>query len=375
MESPEINVGLSKKIKTNANKFIQGNEWNYVPFPNIAPFNEWYPGFMRGEYVCITGGTSSSKTQFTKNIFMFTAIEWAIKNNIDYKVIWFGLEESVEEARYSLYSWLLYKASGGSIRYNIEDFECVGKSVNPEHFEILEKVDALFEKFWSYVHFFDMVDNSYGIYIETKRIAVKRGTFYNLKKALTAEEVLGGEKWTDYKPHNPLEYVAVVVDHIGLMEPQKDEKDLAAAMKKCSKNMRFYITKKFNYIGVVVQQQMLEMENLEHIRESQVYASLQGLGDSKVLSRDYKTVLGITNINRYGLKMANTSVGNVPVSELGDYQRVISILKRRFGKTNRRCVTFTDGCVGHFATLPKPKSEDFNLLTQKIKEYEKLREV
>ena len=83
---------------------------------------------------------------------------------------------------------------------------------------------------------------------------------------------------------------------------------------------------------------------------------------------------GITNINRYGLKMANTSVGNVPVSELGDYQRVISILKRRFGKTNRRCVTFTDGCVGHFGTLPKPKSEEFNLLTQKIKEYEKLRE-
>ena len=74
MESPETTVGLSKKIKTNANKFIQGNEWNYVPFPNIAPFNEWYPGFMRGEYVCITGGTSSSKTQFTRNIFIFNAM-------------------------------------------------------------------------------------------------------------------------------------------------------------------------------------------------------------------------------------------------------------------------------------------------------------
>ena len=367
---------LSEKIIKNAEKFQKGDDWNYLPFPDIKPFSEWFPGVRRGEYLCITAGTSASKSQWTRYVFMFNAIQWAIKNNIDYKLIWFGLEESIDEAKYALYSWILYKISGGKIRYNIEDFEGVGKSVNldPENAILYKKADDVFEKFWSHIHYFDMVDNSYGIYIETKRIAVQRGTFFNKGVKLTSEQVLEGEKWTDYKPKNPNEFVTVVVDHIGLMEPQKDEKDLQTAMKKCSKNIRFYITKKFNYIGVVVQQQMLEMENLEHIRESQVYASLQGLGDSKVLSRDYQTVIGLTNINRYGIKIANTSVGSINVEALGDYQRVVSILKRRFGKTNRRCVVFTDGCVGNFEELPKPKTPEFASYVDKVKEYERLRE-
>ena len=92
---------------------------------------------------------------------------------------------------------------------------------------------------------------------------------------------------------------------------------------------------------------------MDHIKEDQVYASVQGLGDAKTLSRAYLNIIGITNINRYNKKLAYVDEGSISINGLGDYQRVIGILKRRYGKSNKRYLMFFDGCDGWFQHLKK----------------------
>lgn len=336
------------KIKNNKKDFEAG-VLNYVPLPaEFKQFAAWYPGTRRGEYVGITGGTSSAKSQITRCIYLFNSIHWAIKNKVNLKVLWFGLEESKDEAKYYLLSWLLYKTYG--IRYNIEHFEAVGKTVKDEHLDHIGQIEKTFNLFWSYIEFHDAEYTTHGIYNTVLEFAGTRGTFY-----YRGEVVKVGEKYDEYRPNDPKEFVIAVFDHLGILE-KTDEGSDRLAMGQMSRYIRQYICKLLNYIGVAVVQQMSEMENLEHIKSDQVYASLQGFGDNKTITRDMMTIIGITSPARYGINTLNTNqthLGNkgsfnVGKLEVGDAYRVLGILKRRFGLVNKRTLLLFDGCVGFF---------------------------
>ena len=359
-------MNLFNKIKENLTNFLQGKE-SYIPHPKeLGEFSKWFPGRMKGDITCVTGGTSSAKTSFIK-FLIFKAIEWAIKNNKNYHVLWFGLEESEDQFDYSLLSFLIYQKSGKNVRYNIEHFEGLGKSIKQEHMKSIEDIMPMFEKYKSYVTFYETVANSHGIYKTIRDFARKRGKFFFEGKPLSDTDE--GKQWDKYVPNDPEEFVEVIIDHLGELHVQQDEKDLSDAMTNLVKKLRMYVAKVFKYSIIPAHQQMLEMENLDHIRENQVYASLQGLGDNKRVSRAYLNVIGITNINRYGLQVANTNTGSYNIGQLQDFQRVIGILKRRYGIVHRKTCVYFDGCTGWFEQLPKPGTKEYNDTIEKIKKY------
>ena len=346
------NNSLLARIKNNHNDYLAGR-FNYIPLhKDFGTFAQWYPGTMRGEYVGLTGGTSSAKSQITRCIFLYGAIEWAIRNNINLRVKWFGLEESEDEARYYLLSWLLFKTY--KVRYNIEHFEGIGKTMYPEDLEKVGKIQDTFDKFWSYIDFFDSTYTTSEIHDTVLKGAEERGTFYLEDTPLSAVNRL--TKYTKYVAHDPNEFVIVVGDHFGILEQTPDESDERKSMIRLSKIFRQHFCKRLNYICVGVIQQMAAMEDLEHVKAEQVYASLQGFGDCKVIARDMMTVIGITNINRYGINTAITQQENIGLKGkinfgndgIGDFQRVLGILKRRYGVVNKRAALGFDGCVGHF---------------------------
>jgi len=268
---------IINKIKKNREAFKQGIT-DYLPHPkDMGTFSKIFPGRLRGDVTAITGGMGSAKSSLVRHL-VFRTIEWAIKEGKDYKVLWFGLEESREQFEYSLLSWLVYRNSSGLIRYNIEHFEGLGKSIKDEDLPYIELAEKDFETFMERIIFHDLVLNSFGIYKEVRDYARKHGTFYNEGKALTDQDIANKEKWDTYKAKNPDEFVEVVVDHIGLLVPQKDERDVPEAMTNLMKSLRIYAAKMFRYSIVLVHQQALEMEDLDHVKEKYVYASIQGLG-------------------------------------------------------------------------------------------------
>ena len=346
---------------------LQAGDLPYIPHPpELGGFTKVFPGRLKGDVTCVTGSTGSAKTSLTKYL-IFKAIEWAIKNNKNYHVIWFGLEESKEQFEFTLLSWLLYKESRGKTRYNIEHFEGLGKTVNDADLPYIELMEDTFDKFMSYVSFHDLTLNSFGIYKEVRDFARSRGTFYYKNTPLTLEDLQAQRKWDRYQATDEKEYIEVVVDHISLLTVQKDEKDTREAMTNLLKHLRIHAAKMFKYSVVIVQQQALEMENLDHIKEKYVYASVQGLGNNKELSRDYLNIIGITNINKVGIKIAEVENGSINVSGLQDFQRVIGILKRRYGKANKKYLTYFDGCVGWFHEIDVLNIQKY---TEQIKKYE-----
>lgn len=360
---------IGEKIRKNRVDFLAGVQ-NYIPHPKeLGKFTEYFPGRMKGDITCITGGTSSAKTSLCK-FLVFKAIEWAIENKKNYKVKWFGLEESTEQFEYSLLSHLIYKESKGRVRYNIENFEGIGKSVLDEHIEKIESMQEVFDQYMSYIEFDELTANSYGIYKETRDLAISRGKFSYKGNLLNKEQIIAGERWDKYSPDDPNELIEVVIDHLSELHVQENEKSLNDAMTNLMKNLRLRVAKGFNYSVIPIQQQMLEMENLDHVKENFVYASLQGLGDNKTVSRAYLNVIGITNINRYGLRIANTVNGSYDISQLQDFQRVIGILKRRYGTVNRKIGCYFDGCCGYFEQLPPIATPEMSKVVEKIKSYQ-----
>jgi len=93
--------------------------------------------------------------------------------------------------------------------------------------------------------------------------------------------------------------------------------------------------------------------------------------DNKRIGRDYLNIIGITNLNRYGLKTSKVETGEINISGLGDYQRTIGILKRRYGKANKRFLMFFDGCTGVFKEIEKEHLDKYGQLAKKYdKEYD-----
>ena len=92
-----------------------------------------------------------------------------------------------------------------------------------------------------------------------------------------------------YEPNDPEEYVMILIDHIGLISTQKmNGKDLTLheSISLLSSNYLIKLRNRFNYIPVVVVQQAIAGENIEHRKAGALKPSVANLGDNKLIARD-----------------------------------------------------------------------------------------
>lgn len=357
-------MSLSERILTNQKNVEQGRH-NYIPNPpEFGILTEEWPGRLKGDLTCLTAGSSVGKSTMAR-FMVFRTIDWAIKNNVKYKCLYFALEESVLQFQYALLSYLLYKIY--KIEYNIEHFEAVGRKVDPKHYKYLVELDPIIEQYMSYVIVVDNINNSYGIYKYIRDYAKTVGKFFNKNhEEVTFDLETNDTAWKYYElnPENEDMFIEILIDHLSELSPQTNEKDVANAMENLTRDLRHSVTKRMNFMVIIIHQQMLELENLEHIKSSMIWPSLQGLGDNKRVGRTYLNIIGICNPARYDFKKIKVSSGTFDLEELGFYQRCFNVIKRRYGKVGLKSISGFLGCAGHFTKIDDP--DDYRNFTDYI---------
>ena len=342
---------LTERIKKNTQDFKEGRI-NFLPFPKLGKFTDWFPGLMRGEVTCFTGTASSGKTSLVKWLIVFNGIKWAIKNNKKFHIIYFGLEESEQFFRYSLLSWILWEKF--QIRYNVKDFECIGTCVDEKHFGMIEQAEKTLRKMLTYITYYDSIYNPTGMLKAVREYAFNNGTFYLDGNKIEAIELLS-KGWNHYSSNDPDEFIVPVFDHLAILHSESGKSE-HQAIADCVENARAYAAKKFNYSPVFIQHQDNTTEGNENRRNQEVLCTMAGLAKNKEVNRSYLNLIGITNLNRTNEVGANTGIQNwdgIMIPRMGNHSRTINIIKNRYGTVGVNDTCFFDGKCCNFETLDK----------------------
>lgn len=354
------------KIRKNRELFLSG-KLRCIPFRNAPRLTAYFPGIIKGMLDCISSSTSVGKTTIAKQLYVINAIDFAIENGIDLKILYFALEESEEQFDYTIYSALAYRET--ELRLNIREFESFTTAISEETISTLEnsRMEALFQQYKSYITVDDKTYNSTGIYKAIREFAGSRGTFF-----MDGQPATDPKHWNSYEPNNPDEFIIVIVDHLGELNPEEKEVDVKGAIENMTRYLRHYVTKRFNYNCLAIHQQMAAKEDLEHKKENYTRVSAQGLGESKTVGRRYMNILGINDPSRYGYTVYPNENG-YQVNLLSGYFRTINIVKQRYGPVNKEVGIFFDGKTGYIKELPLPSDlQNMMRVYEKVKEYDSI---
>lgn len=269
----------------------ESGKYNSIPF-GLTSLDR-HVRIIRGCQYIVTASSGVGKTQLTKFLFVNQPYKFVKEHpeaGIKLKIFWFAHEESKHEFMLTLICNRLKEKYG--IDMNVMDLESMkDKSLSDDVLTKVLECREYFEELSKCVEVIDYISNPFGIFKMVREYARANGKFY-----LNGQEVTEvGGMYDTYVPNDPSEYVIVVNDHIGLLQPEAtlDTNTLYGAMSKwsaeyCRKN----ISKHFGYIPVNVQQQVAEKEKLQFTNkgesiEQKLEPSLDGLGENKTTQRDF----------------------------------------------------------------------------------------
>jgi hypothetical protein len=370
-------MSLRERIIENLHKrrdTVINGKVNCIPLP-FKRFKNEFPGIERGTYYLVSGPTKSAKTQITNYLFVYNTVLYMYyyPGVIEAKISYYPLEETPEAITLRFMSFLLnhlYK-----VRLSPTDLKSTNneKPLDAAVLELMERdkfkeIMAVYEKV---VTFYDDT-NATGIYKNFKNYAENNGTTYY--KTVKTKDETGQEierKIFDYYvPNNPDEYYFIIVDHISLLDTERNngiQMDLRACMMKLSQYM-IIARDRYGYIPVVIQQQSIETQSLEAFKANKIRPTVAGLGDSKYTGRDCSCMIGITNPYSF----EKPEYLGYDITTLKDQFRVLEIVLNRNGRANGLCPVLFDGAINAFKELPLPNDPHINSVYQGIKNKQNL---
>lgn len=289
-----------EQIDKNHQRHLSG-ELNAIPF-GFERFDTVFPGIMKGIVYATTAATGVGKSQLAKNLFVQRPYKFIKENpdkNIKLKVFWFGLEESKEEFCLSMISNKLYHDTGQLID-SLDLMTYKNKELPQDVRDLLHTDEYInyYKEFEKCIEIIDHEYNPYGIYKKLREYATANGKFFvdgvevkpiveSNKTYYEAEDGTKYKYFTDYEPNDSNEFVVCVVDHVSIIESEKDDKNLHDSMSKLvSKYLRKVCAKKFGYIPVIIHQQKMDGDNENKFKGVKVTPAISKLGDNLVISRD-----------------------------------------------------------------------------------------
>ena len=352
-------------IKSRRENILSGKV-NCIPSP-FKRFKDDFAGLEQSQYVCITSFTKGGKSQLCSYTFIYQTIMFSYftKATVDFKIIYFPLEETKERILQRFMSWLLFNFTKGNIRVSPKDLR---STVNPVDENVLDRLNQfdiqdILQYFEDHVIFPSESPNPTGIYKYCKQYAEEHGTVH--KKIIKIKDELGQpqekEVFESYEQDNPNEYRLIIIDTINLIDTERGM-TLKQSMDKMSEYLAKYLRNRYHYTPIVIQQQAFESEGNEAFKLGRVRPSVAGLGDSKYISRDADIVLGLFSPFRFGI----TEYLGYDITILKDKIRFLEVVVNRNGEMGGILPLFFDGAVCDFKELPKP---DDKTEIQKIYNY------
>jgi len=346
---------LIKQYEFNMNARL-GGKINAIPF-GFKRFDDKFPGIIRGRYYGITASSGVSKTKLAKHLFVTNPHIYLDKNphlGIEYKLFWFGMEESLSEFYSSLFANVHYRKTkdlGKGILVPTDMLYSYGTTLDKRVLDNLKAIRPEMEKIFRNMEVYDNHDTASSIYLRLLTYFIANGTFH-LKdgtEVYPPSDIMkfGTFRFDLYRHNNPDAYVVIVVDHVGEMAKLPYHKTIGDTVDEVSKVLH-YFAKKFSAVSLAIHQQMAEQEDLEHQKRKKGRPSMQGLGDSKKPGRAYHVLLGVSGFARYEVE---THEG-YNTKRLKDRARLLTVLKNRFGRSLIESMLYFYGEVDYFGEMP-----------------------
>lgn len=336
---------------------LLNNKLNCIPSP-FKRFSEDFVGIEQGCHYVITASTKGSKSQFVSYTFIYRPLLfcYSTKTNIDYKVIYFPLEETPERILERFISWLLFDFSKGEIRISPRDLRSTTKAVPEEVLDMIksDEIQDIIKYFEDHVIFSTEKPNPTGMYYFCKKYAEDHGKIYTKPGKYTDAlgEIKEYEAFDYYVPDNPNEYRVIITDTSNLIDTEKGM-TLKQSMDKWSEYGAKYLRNRYKYTFVEIQQQAFEGENNEAYKLGRNKPSIANLGDSKYSARNADIVLGLFSPFKFSLR----DYEGYDITKFRDNIRFLEVLVNRNGQMGGVCPLFFDGAVCNFQELPKPDNK------------------
>lgn len=345
---------------------LLNNQLNCMP-PPFKRFSDDFVGIEQSCHYVITSSTKGAKSQFTSYTFIYKPLMfcYSTKTDIDYKVIYFPLEETPERIMERFISWLLFDCSKGKIRISPRDLR---STTNPVPQEVLDmiKTDEIQDKikyFEEHVIFPTEKPNPTGMYYFCKKYAEEHGKVYTKPGKYTDE--LGHLREYDafdrYEADNPNEIRVIITDTSNLIDTERGM-TLKQSMDKWSEYGAKYLRNRYKYTFVEIQQQAFEGEGNDSFKLGRTKPTIANLGDSKYSARNADMVLGLYSPFKFGLR----EYEGYDITKFKDNIRFLEVCINRNGVMGGICPLFFDGAVCHFDELPRPDDKE-NI--QKVYDY------
>ena len=329
---------------------IDTKSQHFLPFYGFNRLQKFIPGIIPGVMYKITSHMGMGKTQLAKYLFVYQPLLYALKNNINFKIIYFALEESKEEFLDGLFVHLV----GRLKKIKVNKFSLTGNSdfsVSKLELDAIKDVENTVKLMMEHII---IIDNAYTpseMMNICEKFANKWGTF---------------NTDNEYIKKDPKQIVLVVNDHISLLSSEFDTAsntyldDRKTIAKWHTHYCKRIITKKYRWAALNVQQQTLESEKQQFTSKgdsiiNKILPTLDGLANNKEVGRDDYVVLGLFAPERYSIDnfRGYTIVKDVPEA-FGDRFRSLHLLKNRFGHPNKMLPLYFDGSYNYFKEMPNP---------------------
>jgi len=346
----------------NSLKFYQNNDYNCIPLP-FPKLRNFIPGTAKGTNIIVTANSGVGKTQFTKYLYVYHSFLWCRENKVPLKIMYFALEETKEE--FIADATCFFLDHFYDIEIDSNKLLSMDSKVSNYILEKVESLSSLIDEFLESVDIQDDIANPTGILKYVENYAENNGTIYKKKIKIQNEERVVFDKYEPYKKS----YVIVITDHIGLLQEENGE-TLHTTIRKFSGNYgRRKISKRYNYIMVLVQQQSASSESKQYNNEGELNLAkleptLSDLGDNKYTQRDALLVWGLFAPERYEIPMYR----HWNIFKLQDNYRSIHVLKNRRGRSNIKSSMYFNGATNNFKELPKIERINGSRFIDKIPE-------
>ncbi len=343
--------------------------YNCIPFLGLERLEKIVPGIEMASSSLLGSGSGTGKSKLVRFLYIHTPLMYLEQNpleDIKYNCILFSLEESKKKIILSEISRYLYTKYNKVI--SIKELQSIGRynTLSVEDLKLVKEAEEHINKFLEYVDIQDEIRNPTGIFKYCRDFALQIGTYYNKNNVpLSPEEVNNikngiGEDYKKiayYKTHHPRHFVIIIIDHISLIFPEKNE-SLRDAMGNLSSKYLLRLRDKFGFTPVVVQQFSLAKENVEFnysgkTIEEKLEPSIDSFSENKTLVRDFNYVYGLYNPSRYGIQQH----GSYNISFMRDNYRSLKILKSRDGISDVQVPLFFNGASDVFKECPRIEDE------------------
>lgn len=365
-----IYKSVKAQIKKNKQIRLEGG-YTCIPFVLLPKLGYVVPGIEQEKYYLVTANSKVGKTKLADFLFVYNPYEFVTtkETDIKIKVMYFSLEVSKEEKLSQYYSYRLYKDHGIVISPEKLKSRFENYILEDDIEKILDSYDAEMERFESMVEIIDTIKNPFGIYKHVRDYAYAHGEHYDKFGKLIPKEHLMSSDTTirdaanlriaEYRPHNPQEYVIIVVDHLSLLHTEKGQ-DLWTTIFNFSSKYCLAMRDRWKYIPVAIQQQAADQEKQQFtFKGDSIVAKLRpspdGLADCKLTQRDVNVMFGLFAPHRYKIE----NYEGYDIDSLQDNYREFNVMLNRNGSGFINLDLYFNGAANYFKELlPADKMEE-----------------